>query len=205
MPLRNRVDPLGEIVAVAARGTLMGNRGGCLHDGHRRLGRRRWASKAWIACVLDFRGRRRTVMTPGRYTELFFLDEATALAAGHRPCFECRRADALAFARAWAAARGLDARPLAGEMDEVLHAERIAPGRRKRTVAVAAVDLVDGVMILADGTPCLVWDGMARPWSFGGYGKAVALPRGTVEMITPRSTARVLAGGYRARVHPSAG
>src|SRR5262245_5520966 len=102
MPLQNRVTPFGDLIATAARGTLMGNRG-CLHDDCRQI-RRPFALKRWIACVLDFRGRHRTVMAPGRYTELFFLDEATALAAGHRPCAECRHADYVRFRSLWAAA-----------------------------------------------------------------------------------------------------
>jgi len=121
--LQNRVTPFGEIVATPARGLSMGNRG-ILHDDRRRLGRRRWTHKAWICCVTEFRGRRRQVMAPGRYTELFFLDEAVALAAGHRPCFECRRAAANAFAACWGG------EPRAPDMDRVLHAERLAGNRQ---------------------------------------------------------------------------
>ena len=131
MPLQNRVTPFGELVAVPARGTLFGNRGGRFHTDARTLTARRWASRQWICCVLDFKGRQRDVW--GRfYTELFFLDEPTALAAGHRPCFECRRKDAEAFAEYWRAARRLRRRPYAFEMDEVLHGERLR-GRAKRT------------------------------------------------------------------------
>ena len=103
MPLQNRVTPEGDIIATPARGTMMGNRGGAFHTPEQTLGPRRWRTKAWICCVLEFKGRHRAVMQPNRYTELFFLDEATALAAGHRPCFECRRRDALRFAEAWRA------------------------------------------------------------------------------------------------------
>src|SRR5438034_9390541 len=130
MPLQNRVTPLGELVAVASRGLFMGNRGGRIHRNDRTLGTRRWASRAWICCVTRFKGRHRTVWGHG-YTELFFLDEPTALAAGHRPCFECRRRDALAFAEHWRQAFRLRARPSAGDMDERLHAERLN-GRAKR-------------------------------------------------------------------------
>jgi hypothetical protein len=116
MPLQNRVTPFGEIVAHPARGMVMGNRG-ILHDSGRRLHpTRRWTHKTWICCLCEFKGRHRAVMTPGRYTELFFLDEATALAAGHRPCFECRRADANQFAAAWAHGNG-GPLPSAGDMD----------------------------------------------------------------------------------------
>src|SRR5476649_2859048 len=129
-PLQNRVDPFGELIATPARGLFMGNRGGRIHTASRKLRKRRWASRQWICCVLDFKGRQRDVW--GRfYTELFFLDEVTALAAGHRPCFECRRADAVAFAAAWARAFGLQIPPRAPEMDKVLNAERLE-GMRKR-------------------------------------------------------------------------
>src|ERR1700733_7595293 len=120
MPLQNRVSPSGDLIAVPARGLFLGNRGGRIHTDARTLTARRWASRQWICCVLEFRGRQRHVW--GRfYTELFFLDEPTAFAAGHRPCFECRRADALAFADAWRVARKLPERPRAEHMDDVLH------------------------------------------------------------------------------------
>src|SRR5208283_6000827 len=124
MPLQNRVRPFGDLYASSARGLFMGNRGGRFHTDVKTLTARRWASRQWICCVLDFKGRRRDVW--GRfYTELFFLDEPTALAAGHRPCFECRRGDAEAFAENWRQARKFATRPSAGEMDEVLHGERL--------------------------------------------------------------------------------
>jgi hypothetical protein len=204
MALQNRVDPLGNIVSAPQRGTLMGNRGGCLHDGARRLGRRRWVSKAWIACVLDFRGRHRTIMTPGRYTELFFLDEATALAAGHRPCFECRRGDARAFAQAWAQGNWLDAAPRAGEMDAVLHGERIGRGRLHPTHRLPADDLPDGTIVLLGAVPHLLAAGAVRQWSFAGYGSPIPLPGMTVDVVTPPSVVRTLAAGYRPVLHPSA-
>src|SRR5437763_16019180 len=130
MALQNRVDPFGRVIATLARGTLFGNRGGRLHRDDRTLGKRRWASRQWICCVLRFKGRHREVWGRG-YTELFFLDEVTALAAGHRPCFECRRADAKAFAEKWAVANG-GAIPHAPEMDLVLQSERL-DGRAART------------------------------------------------------------------------
>src|ERR1700734_2885840 len=130
MPLQNRVTPFGDLVAVPARGSFLGNRGGRFHTDAKALTSRRWASRQWICCVRDFKGRHRDVW--GRfYTELFFLDEPTALAAGHRPCFECRRKDAEAFAEHWRAAQRLRRRPYAFEMDEVLHRERLR-GRTKR-------------------------------------------------------------------------
>src|SRR4051812_33986092 len=146
MPRQNRVSPFGEIIATSERGTFMGNRG-VLHDGEGRI-ERAWQSKRWIVCVPAFRGRKRRVMTPGRYTELFFLDEATALAAGHRPCAECRHARFLDFCNAWGQAqrdRRRSARPTAQEIDDRLHAERVAADRSQRTFEAALDGLPDGV------------------------------------------------------------
>src|SRR5215468_1906428 len=168
-PLQNRVTATGEIVAVAARGTLMGNRG-CLHRLDRTLDTARWRSKLWICCVLDWRGRKRDPMPPGRWTALFFLDEATALAAGHRPCGYCRRGDYLAFAEAWRAALGLPRRRSAAEMDTALHRERTDRSRRKLSYLAPAAELPDGVMIRIAGEPGLLAGGRMRPWSFRGYG-----------------------------------
>src|SRR5215212_206442 len=148
MPLQNRVTPFGEIVAVAERGTMLGNRG-ILHDPDGRVVRR-WAGQAWICCLLEFRGRRDPVMAPGHYTRLFFLDEPTALAAGHRPCAYCRRADYLAFREAWATGNanlGLGPAPRAADIDRVLHAERLRPDRTKRTYPASLANLPDGVMV----------------------------------------------------------
>src|SRR3954447_17208275 len=149
MALQNRVDPFGELIATQARGTLFGNRGGKFHRDDRTLGKRRWASRQWICCVLSFKGRHRAVWGRG-YTELFFVDEVTALAAGHRPCFECRRADAKAFAAAFALGRGSEAVPRAPEMDCLLHAERL-DGRAKRRHRLPIDGLPDGAFLtLAD-------------------------------------------------------
>ena len=143
MPLQNRVLPDGEIVAIRARGTMMGTRGGRIHDPETRtLLSRRWTSKAWICCVTDFKGRHRPVM--GRsYTELFFLDEVTALAAGHRPCFECRRKDAIRFAEFFAEPQGWTGRAQAAEMDNILHGQRLAPPAR--------IDVDDALARCPDG------------------------------------------------------
>jgi len=203
MPLQNRVTPFGEIVAHPARGLFMGNRG-ILHEAGRRLHpTRRWAHKAWICCLCEFRGRHRTVMTPGRYTELFFLDEATALAAGHRPCFECRRADARRFAAAWADGNG-GLRPTARDMDTVLHAERL-DGKTKRLHPLPASPdpLPDGAMVAAEGRAWLVRDGRFLPWSFEGYG-AAADKLSSLSLLTPPSIVSALAAGYRPALHPSA-
>jgi hypothetical protein len=203
--LQNRVAPTGEIVADPGRGLLMGNRG-CLHRDDGTLGVTRWRSKLWICCVLEWRGVRRDPMPPGRWTALFFLDEATALAAGHRPCAYCRRKDYIAYAEAWRRAGRLVERPRAGEMDAVLHAERVEPRyRRQRTHQAVVRTLADGVMIRHGGEPGLVTGGLFRAWSFSGYGAASQLsPDATVEVLTPPSSAAALAAGYRAMVHPTA-
>ncbi len=205
MPLQNRVTPAGEIVATPARGLMMGNRG-CLHGPDRRLGTARWRSKLWICCVLDFKGVRRDPMPPGRWTALSFLDEATALAAGHRPCAYCRRASYDAFVETWRLAHDLAARPRATELDAVLHRQRIEPGgRRQRTFRAMLGSLPDGTMIRYDGRPGLVRGASVLPWSPAGYGPAVAVPRETtVEVLTPAGTVLTLAGGYRPLLHPSA-
>src|SRR6186713_2001509 len=141
MPLQNRVSPFGELFASPARGTMFGNRGGKFHRDDKTLGSKRFASRQWICCVLQFKNRRRDVW--GRYyTELFFLDEVTALAAGHRPCFECRRAEAVAFAAAFAKEQGLSSPLRAPEMDRILHAERL-DGHDKRLHQRTIVDLPD--------------------------------------------------------------
>ncbi|HEY2286205.1 MAG TPA: hypothetical protein VGH88_10735 [Streptosporangiaceae bacterium] len=204
MPLQNRVLPTGEIVADAGRGLMMGNRG-CLHGQSRQLGTARWRSQLWICCVLDWRGRCRDVMPPGRWTALFFLDEATALAAGHRPCAYCRRGDYTSFTAAWQAARGLARPPLAREMDPVLHGERVGPQRRQVTRAAVARDLPDGVMIRAGGQVGLYLGGSLRPWSWDGYGAPVPVGAGRhVELLTPPSVSAAIAAGYRPLVHPTA-
>lgn len=203
MPLQNRVTPFGELVAVPARGLFMGNRGGRFHRDKKTLTARRWASRQWICCVLDFKGRRRDVW--GRfYTELFFLDEPTALAAGHRPCFECRRTDALAFAEKWRAARAMRKRPGAGEMDNELHRERLR-GREKRLHRRQIDDLPDGAFIaLEEGAFAMRGDALLR-WTPRGYAELKTRPRGIgVEVLTPPAIVAVLAAGYQPHWHPSA-
>lgn len=209
MPLQNRVTPLGDVIATPHRGLFTGNRG-IIHDpATRSLTARRWTSPAWIVCLCDFRGRRREVMGTRSWTELFFLDEATALAAGHRPCFYCRRSDAEAFRAAWARGRGLAAgeRPRAAEIDRVLHGERL-DGRRRRLhpLAMEATALPDGAFVQSGAQSLLVAHGRLWPWSPGGYGAAVASPAGMMLLLlTPLSTVAALASGYRPTLHPSVG
>jgi hypothetical protein len=192
-PLPNRVDPFGALHAVTARGALMGNRGGRFHLSDQTLGARRWASRRWIACLCAFKARRRVVWGDS-YTELFFLDEATAFAAGHRPCFECRRNDARRFAEAfW----GRSAVGSADDMDAILHRERL-DGRNKRTVGLPIAELSDGAMIVWRRGAALVAGDRLFPWSFNGYAAPEPRPlRGEVEALTPPSILQAFARGYR--------
>ena len=203
MPLQNRVTPTGAVVADAARGLMMGNRG-CLHGQGRTLGVSRWRSKLWICCVLDWKGVRRDPMPPGRWTALFFADEATALSAGHRPCAYCRRGDFLDFAEAWRVARRLGRRPWAAEMDSILHGERVDRLRRQITHPLPRTGAPDGTMIRAQGVTGLLLGDQMRPWSFQGYGPPVPLPSGPVDVLTPPSIVATIAAGYRPLVHPTA-
>jgi hypothetical protein len=207
-PRRNRATPLGELVAEPGRGLVYGNRG-CLHDGEGRI-RRRFQGRRWIACRLEFRGRRRAgLMMPGRYTELFFLDEATAFAAGHRPCAECRRADHGAFVERWSRLypgdRGAEA------IDRRLHLERVAAGGgRRRWAPVAAASLPDGAYVIGpDGGAWLVLGMQLLRWTSGGYAQRAPRPRhGELEPVTPPSLLEVLRAGWEGAVpllHPSAG
>lgn len=202
MPLQNRVTPFGELIATPARGTLFGNRGGRFHRDDRTLGRRRWASRQWICCVLSFKGRRHNVWGPSSYTDLFFLDEVTAFAAGHRPCFECRRADATKFAEKWARAKG-GAIPHAPEMDLALQAERLS-GRDKRIYEMPVGDLPDGAFVARDGAAFAVRGDRLLRWSQSGYTGMIARPRGMAKVLTPPSIVTILAAGYRPQWHPSA-
>ncbi len=207
MPLQNRVTPLGTIESTTARGLMMGNRGGCLHDAETRtLTGRRWVSRRWIVCVTDFRGRQRTLMGANRYTELFFLDEVTALAAGHRPCFECRRADARAYAGAFPGG------PLpADAMDRVLHGERcVSGGPRPRIGQKEARALPPGSMIAQNDVCYAVGPHGLLRWKFGGYTPVSPAAsddlfnRGALQLLTPRATVEALRNGYSALFHTSA-
>jgi hypothetical protein len=200
MPLQNRVTPFGDIVALLGRGTIMGNRG-ILHDDERRIVRP-WQVRRWIACRLEHKGIRRTVMRPHSYTELFFLDEATAFAAGHRPCAECRRDDYLRFRDLWAACHCGTTN--ADVIDTQLHAERLDK-RAKRVYRDELATLPDGTYVALAGTACLVWGNSLLAWSDVGY--TYRRPRPTqheIDVLTPPSVVAVFREGYRPVVHPTA-
>ena len=198
MPLQNRVTPLGELIADPARGLVYGNRG-CLHDAAGRI-RRHHAGRRWIACRLRFRGwQRAPLLQPGRFTELFFLDEATAFAAGHRPCALCRRADYERFL-ALVAARGADA------IDARLHAERV-DGRAQRHHDAPLDALPDGAFVLRDGVPWLVLGDALLRWTPAGYAERASRAAGAARLITPPTLVGVLGAGWAGDVpllHPSA-
>jgi len=208
LPRQNRVTPFGDLIATPERGTLMGNRGGCLHDTTQRIVRP-FASRRWIVCLLEFKGRRRAVMTPGRYTELFFLDEATALAAGHRPCAECQRARYDLFREHWAAANpdlATSARVSADDMDRVLHAERLGAGGTKRTYRERLSRLPAGVMVADhEHRAFLVHERGLLRWTPGGYAdRESGGDDPELSVLTPRSVVRAIAGGFPVAVRPSA-
>ena len=203
MPLQNRVTPTGDIIATPHRGLFTGNRG-IIHDpATKTLLKKRWSSPAWITCVCEFRGWRRKVMAKRSWTELFFLDEATAFAAGHRPCFFCRREDANRFRAAWAKGNAV-ASPLAREMDAVLHRERLDRGRKRlHPLTVPLSELPDGTMVQVDVESYLIAGGRTLRWSFEGY-VPTNFDTTSAMLLTPPSTLRALGAGYRPVLHPSA-
>ncbi|MGE0285912.1 MAG: hypothetical protein AB7I42_06935 [Bradyrhizobium sp.] len=203
MPLQNRVTPLGDIVADPHRGLFTGNRG-IIHDpATKTLLKKRWSNPAWLVCLCEFRGRRREVMGGRSWTELFFLDEATALAAGHRPCFYCRRDDANRFRAAWEKGNGV-AGLRAKDIDAVLHRERLDRGQKRlHPLPVPPEKLPDGAMVLAAGESYLIVKGRPLRWSFAGYRNLESIVA-DVMLITPPSTVRALAAGFQPVLHPSA-
>lgn len=207
MPKQNRVTPMGEIVRAPERGTLLGNRG-ILHNEQQEI-IRPYQVKRWIICVLQFKNRQRQVMTPNQYTELFFLDEATALAAGHRPCFECQRERAQAFQAAWQKAFNLSNLPSVAEMDAQLHQERLTDARllkdkRKRTFTAVLTSLPDGVFVEIEKRPCLWWQQQLYPWSMAGYLPPITHPQTRpVFVLTPYSIVAVIKRGYTPTFPPS--
>jgi hypothetical protein len=207
MPRQNRVTPFSTLIVTSARGTLMGNRG-CLHDEQGQI-RRGFLGERWIICLLEFKGRSRPVMTPGHYTELFFLDEATALAAGHRPCAECQRDRFNLFRETWARANAELAggsRPAATTIDAVLHAERTAALTKFHDSCNSIENLPDGVFVTDDEqTAYLVLGRKLLRWSPAGYQQPpVATIQYPARILTPSSIVRTLVEGYPVGIHPSA-
>jgi hypothetical protein len=202
VPLRNRVTPFGEIVAVPGRGLLMGNRG-VLHNPDKQIVRDSQLRR-WIACRLEFRGRQRELLQPNRWTELFFLDEAAALAVGHRPCAECRHADYVRFKDVWHRAHG--AGPWSADaMDDRLHGERRLGPWRKRTFTADVATLPDGAYVVVDGAAALVLGDELHAWAPDRYETRQPRPRSLeVTVLTPPSIVEVLRAGYAPMLHPSA-
>ena len=203
MPLQNRVTPTGEIIATPHRGMFIGNRG-IIHDpATKTLLKKRWSSPAWITCVCEFRGWRRKVMGGRSWTELFFLDEATAFAAGHRPCFFCRRDDANRFRAAWEEGNGVkDVR--AKEIDAALHRERLDRSKKRlHPLPVPVQELPDGAMVQAGIENFLIVEGKVLRWTMAGY-RAAEHTIDHAMLLTPPSTLRAMAAGYRPVLHPSA-
>ncbi|HZJ47081.1 MAG TPA: hypothetical protein VFD63_25105 [Pyrinomonadaceae bacterium] len=206
MPYQNRVDPFGQLNAVNDRGAWMGNRG-ILHDERGQIVAQ-WRLKRWIICVLNFKNRHRQVFTPHRYTELFFLDEATAFSAGHRPCAECQRARYNEFCLAWSEANPELSLPEvlhADDIDRQLHTERAVRGGGKQSYHADLVTLPSGTFIDRDGLAHLVWNGKLLPWGFGGYGPPIAIQRNEmVRVMTPRSIVSAFNADFVPQVHESA-
>jgi hypothetical protein len=202
-PARNRVTPMGDIVAIPLRGAWTGNRG-ILHAGHEIV--RFHASDLWITCALEFRGRWSEQWRPHHFTWLYFHDEAVSFAAGHRPCAECRRAAYNAYRVAWAEGLGVDPPP-AKEMNRQLHGERIVRGTHRRRVhELPWAGLPDGAFVRLDDTPAVVVGARIVEWTVKGYGDARSRPtRGTASVITPPSTVAALRAGYRVQIDQGVG
>ena len=199
MPFQNRVLPTGDIRAIPARGTLTGNRG-IIHRDDKTLGTSRWSHHAWICCTLDWQARRRPVMTGRNWTELFFLDEAVALAAGHRPCGYCRRAAYRDYVDAWTIATGT--RPSAKDMDRALHPARVRRDRSQVRYQAAIGELPNGAMVMQNATPSLVWNSAIYPYDPTGYGPAIDAKMETiVSVLTPKPTVMTLHAGYLPQIH----
>ncbi|MET3875318.1 hypothetical protein [Chitinophaga sp. OAE865] len=196
--LQNRVDPFGNIIRTSARGLFMGNRG-VLHNENQEI-IRSYKIKTWITCVLAFKNRRRTVMAPNRYTELFFMDEATSFAAGHRPCFECRKAAAQQFKLLWLQGnpdKGLNEKTPIGEIDNILHTERIDKHHLKVTYEENPQTLPDGTFVNIEGAPYLLRKGLLYLWSPFGYATEIHVPEGgKLSVLTPPSIVNAFRAGY---------
>jgi len=200
MPLQNRVNPFGDIIATPERGTMIGNRGVLCNDQRQIV--RNYQVKRWICCQLHYKDIRRVVMSPNSWTELFFLDEATAFAAGHRPCFECRNPAAKQFQACWQKAHGGKAN--AAAMDIVLEHDRKRPDGTKNTYLADIKTLPDGTFVTDGDDAWLVLNGQRYLWSFGGYTEVKPLGKGQVIVLTPKSTVAVFKAGYQPGIHESA-
>jgi hypothetical protein len=204
MPLQNRVDPFGNLIRTAAHGTMMGNRGGALHNSDREVVRI-YKSRRWITCVLEFHDRHRIVMSPNRYTELFFLDEAVAFAAGHRPCAECRRVRYNAFRDAWQRAYRQDEPPFADEMDLELHPARIDHQRKKVAYEAPLRSLPEGCFVQLVGSAWLVHGESLLLWTPSGYARRDRRPKNlNVAVLTPKPILECFRQGYRPEIHETA-
>lgn len=205
MPLQNRVTPFGELIATPAKGTFMGNRG-IFHDEHGELTVKRWSHKSWVTCALSFKDYKRSpnVRTPNNYTELFFLDEATALAAGHRPCRQCRYKEFVTFVAMWTEANDLPADTMVEVIDKRLHAERVTRLREKITYKAQIDDLPNGVFVAFSAAPLtawLLWNDAMFEWRPDGYGDRRGKPRNiSVDVLTPRSILNAIKVGYVPKV-----
>jgi hypothetical protein len=200
--LQNRVDPCGNLIKTESRGFWMGNRG-ILHNDKEEV-IRPFKLRAWLTCKLEFNGRKRQVMAPDRYTELFFLDEATAFAAGHRPCFECRRNDFNRFKSFWLEGNpnyGFNARTPIQHIDAILHHQRISGDKSKVTFQDRLNNLPDGTFILLKNQPFLILDTLAYLWSPSGYDTGIALySHNELTVLTPRSVVNMFKAGYEPQV-----
>lgn len=206
MHLQNRITPFGELISTPAKGAFMGNRG-ILHDENGELTVKRWTHKSWVTCALSFKDYRRDpkIRKPNEYTELFFLDEATALAAGHRPCGQCRYKDFVRFVECWAKGNGKSDKISIKEIDAQLHIERVTRSRDQVTYSAMIDSLPDGVFVTLEESPAIVWllwSGQLLQWQPDGYSECCQIPVGKmVTVLTPESTVNTIAAGYRPNVH----
>lgn len=209
MPRKNRVDPFGQIIAVSARGTLMGNRG-VIHSSDGSI-KKLWRSKSWITCLLEFKDQKRDIMSSGKYTELFFLDEATSFSAGHRPCSTCRHQNFKRFKSLWLSANshklGLNATNI-DNIDNILHTERILPDNTKNIYKEKLCKLPNGTMLSLsdeDSLAYLLVNGLLLEWSPFGYTNCLRIsPDHLVNVLTPKSVVSTFLGGYSPNIHYSA-
>jgi len=203
MARQNRITPAGDLIATSARGRFMGNRG-VLHNSQGDLTKRRWTHQQWIICTLEFKGRKRPIMAPGCYTELFFLDEATALAAGHRPCWECNRERYKKFKQAWLSGNpeyGFDQKVSIREIDKIIHSERVDKSRLKVTWQSQLANLPDGVFVYLpdDSSNCyLLNNDSLQLWSPNGYEYIRKVSdKIKVDVLTPKSTVNAIISGFK--------